>query len=113
MAKFKKETSAKLIECQMKVADFQTKLNHYYDDTVKFRMEITEAFEKHSNEILERLHIDESRLQDLEIKHLNFTDLKKKFLDFEKTMLPALNFANKNAKTPLFVERYLPLLIHL
>ena len=40
-------------------------------------------------------------------------ELKEKFHEFQYEIKPTLELAAKNGKTSLFVERYLPLLIHL
>ena len=58
------------------------KLDLYREDTINFRNDIDKSFQKCTEDIFERLHADESRLQDLEIKHLNFVELKEKFHEF-------------------------------
>ena len=100
-------------EVESKVQEFTTKMEKYYDSTVKFRWDIEKSFDRHSEEILHQLHLEESRIQDIEIKLVNFIDLNERFNTFEGKYKPLLDFATINAKTPLFVERYLPLMIHL
>lgn len=107
------ETSDRIDKCEVKISEFVAKLNLYHNDTIKFRVDIDKSFQNCTEEIFDRLHADESRLQDLEIKHLNFIELKDKFHEFQYEIQPTLELAAKNGKTSLFVERYLPLLIHL
>ena len=76
------ETSDRIDKCEVKISEFVAKLNLYHNDTIKFRVDIDKSFQNCTEKIFDRLHADESRLQDLEIKHLNFIELKDKFHEF-------------------------------
>ena len=58
-------------ECAVGLAngELKIKMEKYYDATVKFRWDIEKSYDRHTEEIMHKLHLEESRLQDIEIKH--------------------------------------------
>lgn len=77
-----------------------------------FKKEMVTEWQKQSNLILEKLEVQELRMQEIEIRHLDILAFQKKFTEFQIKFAETLNVMENFKDLPKIVERTIPMLTH-
>ena len=65
-----------------------------------------------TKEILDKLEVQENRMQEIEVRHLAIKEFQKKFTEFQVKVYDVVHKLDTVKDLPKFLERSLPLLIH-
>ena len=112
LGKFRKEVNDKLI-----AQDARLKVTSQYKDALHtqveaYRAQMTEKWEKCTEEILEKLEVSETRMQDIEVQHLKVQEFAKKFTEFQVKVENVTRQLDAGKELPRVIERSLPILMH-
>ena len=98
--------------------DQKLKKMHFYKEQLaqqidKHRIEMKSEWNICTEEILDKLQVQENRMQDIEIRHLAVLEFQKKFSEFQIKVFEVIELLDTVKDIPRFVERTIPVLTHL
>lgn len=73
---------------------------------------MTAKWEQCTQEILEKLEVQEIRMQEIEMQHLKLLEFQKKFIEFQTKVAEMMRKIESFKEVPKLIESRLPLLIH-
>jgi len=79
---------------------------------IQMQNDIKRSYSESNELIFKRLKISEDRIQDCELACLDMKRLRTDHSSFERKFHDVANFLDANKNTSLYVERYMPILIH-
>ena len=79
---------------------------------IQMQNDIKKSYSDSNKLIFQRLKVSEDRIQEVEITCIDMKRLRKDQSEFERKFHDVAKFLDANKSTSLYVERYLPILVH-
>ena len=76
------------------------------------RAEMSEKWDTCTQEILEKLKVQEVRMQDIEMDHVKVTEFMKKFSEFQIKVNGVIRVLDQSKELPKQLENSIPLMVH-